>query len=121
MPPNNDQIKFGWCSAIDREVPTVVFNPCGHAASLEVLRCGSSGLNFVVVDTLPGYGYYVEIVLISCSCGAAIHVVPQASVLPASFFVLSAMSLFLESRLILESLHMYVRCSTVVVVVVVFS
>ncbi|CAM9116456.1 unnamed protein product [Ectocarpus fasciculatus] len=30
------EIKFGWCSAIDREVPTVVFNPCGHAASLEV-------------------------------------------------------------------------------------
>ncbi|CAM9525230.1 unnamed protein product, partial [Ectocarpus sp. 13 AM-2016] len=29
-------IKFGWCPAIDREVPTVVFNPCGHAASLEV-------------------------------------------------------------------------------------
>ncbi|CAM9435056.1 unnamed protein product [Ectocarpus sp. 4 AP-2014] len=30
------EIKFGWCPAIDREVPTVVFNPCGHAASLEV-------------------------------------------------------------------------------------
>lgn len=30
------QIGFGWCSAIDRDVPTIVFNPCGHAASKEV-------------------------------------------------------------------------------------
>ncbi|CAM9876174.1 unnamed protein product, partial [Hapterophycus canaliculatus] len=30
------EIQFGWCQAIDREIPTVVFNPCGHAASLDV-------------------------------------------------------------------------------------